>query len=279
MDFNTRFIPGDAVPVAPLDGGDGYDTRSTLNQLLGQGHVRPSTVPRDLSAPCLPADACVLTTKGQVLACDLTPGDVLHTRDHGPRRVLWIYTTNQSEGFAPSKLHIASGVMGNPSELTVLSDQSLVVQHWACEMLFDHSDVLIKAQDLMGRAGVSVTEPAEVPHTFVVLDHHALIHADGIWTECLHPDDVSIHRFGRVLRRQIRRDVPKLRAYGPRAALCLSSQEADLLLDQMRTPSRPAKSVKNCQATRPDLDPRVACHSMASARNRSGSTSTPNAAQ
>lgn len=41
------------------------------------------------------------------------------------------------------------------------------------------------------------------------------------------------------------------------------------------TPCRPARSVKNCHATRPERAPRVACHSIASARRVSGSRSTP----
>ena len=42
-----------------------------------------------------------------------------------------------------------------------------------------------------------------------------------------------------------------------------------------RTPRRPARSVKNCHATRPERAPRVACHSIASARRVSSSISTP----
>ena len=41
------------------------------------------------------------------------------------------------------------------------------------------------------------------------------------------------------------------------------------------TPRRPARSVKYCQATRPDRAPRVACHSIASARRSASSISTP----
>lgn len=41
------------------------------------------------------------------------------------------------------------------------------------------------------------------------------------------------------------------------------------------TPLRPARSVKNCQATRPDRPPRVACHSTASARSSALSISRP----
>jgi hypothetical protein len=45
------------------------------------------------------------------------------------------------------------------------------------------------------------------------------------------------------------------------------------------TPLRPARSVKYCQATLPDLEPRVACHSIASARRVALSISTPKASQ
>ena len=46
-----------------------------------------------------------------------------------------------------------------------------------------------------------------------------------------------------------------------------------------RTPRRPARSVTNCHATRPDLAPRVACHSMASAQSSASEIAIPNASQ
>ena len=122
-------------------------------------------------------------------------------------------------------------------------------------------------------------EPEPFDQTFIVLDSHALINVDGLWTEALHPDDIALERFGRLTRRHMRNEIPKLRDYSPRATLCLSPEEAQVVLDQIFTPSRPDKSVKNCHATRPDRAPRVACHSIASATNLSGSTDTPYAAQ
>ncbi len=47
------------------------------------------------------------------------------------------------------------------------------------------------------------------------------------------------------------------------------------LPQSIRMPRRPARSTKNCQATLPERAPRVACHSIASARNSSWGTSTP----
>jgi len=41
------------------------------------------------------------------------------------------------------------------------------------------------------------------------------------------------------------------------------------------TPRRPARSIKNCQATRPEREPRVACHSIASARRSASPITTP----
>ena len=48
---------------------------------------------------------------------------------------------------------------------------------------------------------------------------------------------------------------------------------------RMRTPRRPARSWTNCQATRPDMPPRVWRHSMASARSASSPISIPKASQ
>ena len=279
MDFNARFIPGNANPAPSADAAPDVSKPVTIEGLLEQFSNTPNTVPRELIAPCVQASSTVLTMKGPKRADALQVDDTVLTRDHGPRRVVSTHTTSQTEGYAPSILHIQPETIGNSSALTVLSDQSLVVQHWSTELAVGQYDILICAQDLIGRTGVSVMEPEPFDQTFVVLDSHALINVDGLWTEALHPDDIALERFGRLTRRHMRNEIPKLRDYSPRATLCLSPEEAQVVLDQIFTPSRPDKSVKNCHATRPERDPRVACHSIASATNLSESTDTPYAAQ
>ena len=279
MDFNTRFIPDDASPISSAGTiQDGAGT-VTIEGLLGQYSNSPQPVPRTLTAPCVQSNATVLTFKGAQRADALQVDDIVLTRDHGPRRVVSTYTTQQTAGYAPAILCIQSGTIGNRPDLRVVSDQSLILQHWITELAVGQYDVLICAQDLIGRTGVSVLDPQPFSQTFIALDCHALINADGIWTETLHPDNITLERFGRLTRRQMRREIPKLRDYGPRATYCLSPSEANVVLDHICTPSRPARSTKNCQATRPDRAPRVACHSIAAASNLSGSTDTPYASQ
>src|SRR5277367_4826506 len=50
-------------------------------------------------------------------------------------------------------------------------------------------------------------------------------------------------------------------------------------LPAIRTPSRPANSWVNCQATRPDREPRVVDHSSASRSSSSSATLMPKCAQ
>ena len=126
---------------------------------------------------------------------------------------------------------------------------------------------------LLGLPGIYLNPVMRLDLQLVILDQPGLINADGLWVESLNPHDAKLLRLGRQIRQTLRKATKD--AQVDRAVRRLSADEARVLVAQMRTPSRPAKSVKNCQATRPDRAPLVACHSMASARSFSGETSTP----
>lgn len=142
--------------------------------------------------PCFTADCRIDTARGLVPVSALRPGDLVTTRDHGQRTVLWVGTCHfdwRLLGLFPilRAISIEAGALG----------PGLPVR--TCRMSPNHgllvdpaAGALTLAADLIGRAGVSQSCEQSVTYFPILLDCHALVRANGLWCESFVPSNAAV---------------------------------------------------------------------------------------
>ncbi|MCB2130162.1 MAG: Hint domain-containing protein [Rhodobacteraceae bacterium] len=145
--------------------------------------------------PGLAPDTLIETTTGNRPIRDLRPGDRVITADGAPGRVLW-----QGKVSVPSlgtyrPVRLCAPYFGLSRDLIVQPSQRIVLSGADIEYHFGEEEVIAEARHLVH--GVSaVREPAAeiVSSHGILLEQHALIRAEGIWTESLYMGRIARNR-------------------------------------------------------------------------------------
>lgn len=141
---------------------------------------------------CFAEGTHVMTPDGPRAVETLRPGDLVHTRDGGPHRVVRVMTQHVAAArllLQPElrPIKIAKGVLGNLSELS-LSRQHCVL------MTLQGREVLVRAGHLadFGSGQFRRADGARSARYWHLLlaDHH-LIQAEGCWAETMRPDSAA----------------------------------------------------------------------------------------
>ncbi|MDT8325758.1 MAG: Hint domain-containing protein [Roseovarius sp.] len=184
---------------------------------------------------CFTPGARILTPHGERAIETLRPGDMVITRDHGPRPIRWIGSRRVAgvDKFAP--ISIAAHVLDGATRPLLVSPQHrLLFTGYKAELLFGCDEVLVAARHLVDGRDVVATEQAEVTYIHMMLDEHEVVYADGAATESFHAGDIGISAISDQSRDEMFRVFPELRAnpnaYGKTARPCLKRHEARLLL-------------------------------------------------
>lgn len=121
----------------------------------------------------------------QVPVEDLSPGDVVITRDHGARPLRWrgAVQLRAEGGFAP--VVIQPGVMGNPHALVVSPHHRLFLYRRAARALAGAADLLVQARHLVDGRAILRREGGFVEYFSLVFDAHEVIYAEGVPCESL----------------------------------------------------------------------------------------------
>ncbi len=146
----------------------------------------------------LAQSASVAFTKGthitkadgrQVPIEDLAPGDMVLTRNNGPKEVQWIGqdTTRAVGEFAP--VLIREGVMNNSRDLLISPDHRLFVYQRTDTVGAGRKQVMIKARHLVNGDTVTRQEGGFVDYYQLLFDNHYIVYAEGIATESTLIDD------------------------------------------------------------------------------------------
>ncbi|WP_113910748.1 Hint domain-containing protein [Roseovarius dicentrarchi] len=138
--------------------------------------------------------ACVSFARGthitmasgaQVPIEDLGLGDMVLTRDDGPRPLRWIgrATVRAVGDFAP--VRIKAGALNNAGDLTVSPESRLFIYQRSDALGAGRAEVLVRARHLVN--GDTVTQPhgGFVDYLQLLFDDHQIIYAEGIATETM----------------------------------------------------------------------------------------------
>lgn len=160
----------------------------------------------------------------------LAPGDLIETRDNGPLPLRWVGGRHVIAAGRCAPVRIPAGLMGTRLPLTVSQQHRVLLCDPRAELLFGEAEVFVTASQL-AEAGLGRIEAGGVAEYFhVALDSHAVIRANGAWSESYHAGHAqseAVHFFPELAGTGFGR--------GPLARRVLRRHEARVLL---ATPAR-----------------------------------------
>ncbi|MBK5932670.1 Hint domain-containing protein [Rhodovulum imhoffii] len=173
---------------------------------------------------CFTEGTMIQTRSGPVAVEDLSPGDMVLTKDRGYQPLRWSGATRLSAGRLSANPHlrairIRAGALGAGmpgQDLTVSPQHRVLVRSRIAERMFTATEVLVPAKALLPLEGVEVVDDgAEVSYFHLLFDQHEIIFANGAETESLYLGETALESVGREARREIQELFPDLRTIHP----------------------------------------------------------------
>ena len=204
---------------------------------------RPKSVQEGNGVICFTPGTRIATPQGPKVIEELREGDQVQTRDNGAQQIQWIGSRRMSGArlFAMPKLRpirIRPGALGierPDQELLVSPEHRMLVRGHTAPALFNESEVLVAARDLVNDGNISVdTALKEVTYVHLLLSCHEVIWANGVETESFHPANAALDALQDDDRARLFARQPELaqnpHSYGPHARRNLTASEAAILM-------------------------------------------------
>lgn len=213
---------------------DGYDSRDYC-----------ASLPRaEAQFVCYTAGTLIETPSGPRRVEMLKHGDQVLTVDHGAQQIRWTGRRKVLGRGASAPIVIDAGALGNSAAVVVSPTHRIVLDGPMVSLIFGVEQVLVEAQHLVNGTTVRQMGFAEVDYVHFVCDRHEIVALHGLLSESLLPSKETLEVLPRRDRNRLLRAVPELRhgfaAYGPAARMCLTGEEAAVLLAATghRTPAQ-----------------------------------------
>lgn len=181
-------IPG--VTFYTLDGSR-YFASSDGSLLPDGGEVTATTFVTDSTSfpvsdfgpPCFVAGTRIRVPGGTVPVETLKIGDLVETRDHGPRPVRWAgrRTVPGQGAFAP--VHIAAGALGEHNALRVSPQHRILLGGWRAQLYTGEDEVLCAANLLVNGDTITRAPCDAVTYVHIMFDAHEIVDSEGLPSE------------------------------------------------------------------------------------------------
>lgn len=169
----------DLLPLSPLVPGTEYELIGTSTD------TAPERFADIASVSFFAGTHLTLASGAQRRVEDLAVGDVLLTRDHGPRPIRWIgHQTRRAVG-AAAPIRIAEGTLNTARDLRLSPQHRLFIWQRRDEMGTGRSEVLVKAELLVNGTTVTREEGGHLDSYQILFDGNEIIFAEGIAVESL----------------------------------------------------------------------------------------------
>ncbi|EEW24689.1 Hint domain-containing protein, partial [Rhodobacter ferrooxidans] len=191
---------------------------------------------------CFTPDTRISTPDGFCLIQHLRPGMQILTKDNGPQEVLWAGQRRMSGARLHAMPHLrpirfrtgALGVGRPEDELVVSPQHRMLVQGAAAQALFNVSEVLVTAEDLVNDHSIMVDRQLrEVTYVHILLEAHQIVWANGLETESFHPANTALETIEPSQRAALLGMLPHIAqnpySYGDHARRNLTASEAAIL--------------------------------------------------
>jgi hypothetical protein len=192
---------------------------------------------------CFTSGTRISTPRGGVAVEDLLPGDMILTRDNGPRPIEWIGQRHMTGArlFAmprlrPVRIRVgAFGVQRPDEELLVSPQHRMLLTGPVARDLFNTPEVLVAAKDMIdGRRVVTDTQVRSVTYIHLLLPEHNVVWANGVASESFHPANTALESLAADDRARLLRRHPDIAfdpyTYGGFARRNLTAPEAAIFL-------------------------------------------------
>jgi len=219
--------------------GDGDIEDINFTYTAGDGTNSDTAFVNVSSIPCFVAGTMIQTVDGDVAVEDIKPGDLVITRDEGPRPVRWVGSRDvEAMGdFAP--IRIRAGTFGAHGDLLLSPQHRILVRDSLAELLFGEQEVLIAAKDLLNDRSVIRRCGGMVTYVHLMFDRHQVIYSEGLPTESFLPGPQTTCLFEQPIVDEICTIFPELdpttgEGYSGAARRTLRGFEARLLMANAR---------------------------------------------
>lgn len=174
---------------------DAQATEAEMNA-FGKGaiDVQDASFDPPEGSVCFATGTLIDTPAGPVPVEQLAPGDVVMTRDHGPMPILWVGQSRMTWPGSSKKalpILIAAGALGAGlprRDLVVSPQHKMLVAGPAVVKMHGRPEVLVPARGLTGLPGVrEMTGKRDVTYFHVLLSEHAILVAEGSFSESFYP--------------------------------------------------------------------------------------------
>lgn len=184
------------LPLAPLQPGREYD-------LIGSSAATAPARFADIASVSFFAGTHLTLARGdQRRVEDLVIGDLVLTRDHGPRPVRWIgHQTRRAIG-AAAPVRISTGTLNAARDLRLSPQHRLFIWQRRDRLGAGRAEILVRADLLVNGTTVLREEGGHVDSYQVLFDSHEIIFAEGIAVESMLvtadlntrlPDSMTLH--------------------------------------------------------------------------------------
>ncbi|MDX8352830.1 Hint domain-containing protein [Cognatiyoonia sp. IB215182] len=194
--------------------------------------------------PCFEAATLIETRSGPVAAEDISPGDLIRTRDAGFQPVRWVGSAHVAATGDYAPVTFEPGVIGNGTQLTLSPEHRVFLQDARAELLFGSAEVLVAAKHFVGLPGVTWRSGGRVHYVHIMCDAHQIIYANGAMCESFFLSENAVSAIDAAHRKELLSLFPSLteaiRDFGDMAAPALRGFEASVLRDHMAAQSATA---------------------------------------
>lgn len=168
---------------------------------------------------CFARGTSIATLTGQVPVEALKVGDMVETKDHGIQPIRWIGATvldAKALILSPNlrPIRIKAGVLGHnlPAvDLVVSPQHRVLVRSTIAQKMFNASEVLVAAKQLLELEGVETADDMQTVEYFHILfDQHEVITSNGAETESLFTGPQALKSVGAAAREEIYALFPEL---------------------------------------------------------------------
>ena len=168
----------------------------------------------------------ILTVEGPCPIEELRVGQLVHTRDHGILPITWTGPTGRNGGGEKTFLFAQAGAVGHNEAICLAPRQAILISNWQDDPSPEHQEALVEIRGLDCLDGVArVRQAVEYCYHFM-LPNHALIMANGLWCDSLHPDDATDQTVGTSAMESIAAHLQTVPSYGPKLLSVITGVEA-----------------------------------------------------
>lgn len=230
-------------------------TQAEMNA-FGTGAIDLQALDRTTTgAVCFAGGTHILTLLGEVRVEDLCVGDLVVTRDHGPKPILWLSTSQHAWPGSPESelpILVSAGALGpnKPHRDLIVSPQhNFLVLDESPQGVDEKKELFAPSKGLTSLPGIrEMKGKREVVYFHILLERHEVVLSEGVATESFFPGRTALGMLRRGQREQVYALFPRLKdggesGYGPRARDCLTVKEARLMARRIKftqnAPSQP----------------------------------------